>query len=86
MRRAGFGRHRYRGYRHHKSFSPWYEMRCWFRAGRRKLWYRWQQRHMLSHITEKLDNQYYPQFCRSTTTARLFITARIKTCVTILKP
>ena len=54
-----FGRHRYRGYRHHKSFSPWYEMRCWFRAGRRKLWYRWQQRNMLSHITGTLDNEYY---------------------------
>lgn len=54
-----FGRHRYRGYRHHKSFSPWYEMRCWVRAGRRKLWYRWKQRHMLSHITETLDNAYY---------------------------
>lgn len=57
---AGYlGRHRYLDYRHHKAFSPWYEMRCWFRAGRRKLWYRWQQRHMLSHITETLDNQYY---------------------------
>ncbi|MGS0639435.1 capsular polysaccharide export protein, LipB/KpsS family, partial [Citrobacter sp. VF227] len=50
---AGYlGRHRYPGYRHHKPFSPGYEMRCWFRAGRRKLWYRWRQRHMLSHITE----------------------------------
>lgn len=57
-----FGRHRYRGYRHHKSFSPWYEMRCWVRAGRRKLWYRWKQRHMLSHITETLDNAYYGDF------------------------
>ncbi|WP_313083598.1 capsular biosynthesis protein [Atlantibacter sp.] len=54
-----FGRRRYPGYRHHKSFSPWYEMRCWIRAGRRKLWYRWQQRNMLSHITGELDNQYY---------------------------
>jgi len=54
-----FGRHRYRGYRHHKSFSPWYELGCWIRAGRRKLWYRWQQRHMLHHITSNLDNKYY---------------------------
>lgn len=53
------GRHRYRGYRHHKSFSPWYEMRCWFCAGCRKVMYRWQQRHMLGHITGTLDNQYY---------------------------
>jgi capsular polysaccharide export protein len=54
-----FGRHRYRGYRHHKSFSPWHEMRCWFRAGWHKVMYRWQQRHMLNHITGTLDNQYY---------------------------
>lgn len=54
-----FGRHHYRDYRHHKSFSPWYEMRCWFRAGWRKVMYRWQQRHMLSYITCSLNNQYY---------------------------
>lgn len=46
-------------YRHHKSFSPWYEMRCWIRAWRRKYWYTFSERHVLPRLQNQLDNRYY---------------------------
>lgn len=52
-------RHRYEAYRHHKSFSPWYEARCWLRAGWRKQWYRVQQRGIVQQLSGNLSQRYY---------------------------
>lgn len=54
-----FHQKQYPHYRHHKSFSPWYEMRCWIRAWRRKHWYAFSERHMLPRLQNQLDNRYY---------------------------
>ncbi|MDU3914251.1 capsular biosynthesis protein [Kluyvera ascorbata] len=54
-----FHQKQYPHYRHHKSFSPWYEMRCWIRAWRRKHWYAFRERHVLSRLQNQLDNRYY---------------------------
>lgn len=54
-----FHQKQYPHYRHHKSFSPWYEMRCWIRAWRRKHWYAFSERHVLSRLQNQLDNRFY---------------------------
>ncbi|MBW9462920.1 capsular biosynthesis protein [Kluyvera sp. EC_51] len=54
-----FHQKQYPHYRHHKSFSPWYEMRCWIRAWRRKHWYAFSERHMLPRLQNQLDNRFY---------------------------
>lgn len=46
-------------YKHHKSFSPWYEARCWFRAAWRKQWYRFKQRKALPRLQKELNQKYY---------------------------
>ncbi|WP_312982845.1 capsular biosynthesis protein [Atlantibacter sp.] len=46
-------------YRHHKSFSPIYEARCWIRAWYRKKWYALLQHKRLNYLTNNLDNQYF---------------------------
>ena len=46
-------------YRHHKSFSPWYESKCWIRAGWRKLWYRFKERHAMSLLETELNQRYF---------------------------
>ncbi|AYA08368.1 capsular biosynthesis protein [Rahnella aquatilis] len=46
-------------YRHHKSFSPWYEARCWARAAWRKKRYAFQQRNVLQQLQTRLDQRYY---------------------------
>lgn len=46
-------------YRHHKVFSPWYESKCWIRAGWRKLWYRFKERHVMRLLETKLDQRYF---------------------------
>lgn len=46
-------------YRHHKSFSPLYEARCWTRAWWRKQWYGLKQRHILDKLQTALDGRYY---------------------------
>ncbi|CAM3807845.1 capsular biosynthesis protein [Rouxiella silvae] len=46
-------------YRHHKSFSPWYEAQCWARAAWRKQWYAMLQRKVLPQLQTELDQQYY---------------------------
>ncbi|ORM66528.1 capsular biosynthesis protein [Pantoea rodasii] len=52
-------RHEFHQYRHHKSFSPWYEAQCWVRAYWRKQWYGWRQRNVLSHLQNSLDQRYF---------------------------
>lgn len=52
-------RRSYPNYKHHKSFSPWYEMRCWIRAWRRKHWYAFKERHVLTRLQTQLDNRFY---------------------------
>ncbi|MGL5007906.1 MAG: capsule biosynthesis protein [Plesiomonas sp.] len=52
-------RAQYPHYKHHKSFSIPYELRCWVRAGFRKYWYQYKQRKMLGHLLEQHDNNYY---------------------------
>lgn len=54
-----FHQKQYPHYRHHKSFSPWYEMRCWIRAWRRKHWYAFSERHVLPRLQNQLDNRFY---------------------------
>ncbi|MGB7800497.1 capsule biosynthesis protein [Buttiauxella sp.] len=54
-----YSRREFPRYRHHKSFSPWYEARCWFRAGWRKKWYAWKQRGVLNTLQTSLDKRYY---------------------------
>lgn len=54
-----FNQKQYPHYRHHKSFSPWYEMRCWIRAWRRKHWYAFRERHVLPRLQNQLDNRFY---------------------------
>ena len=54
-----FYRHQFPQYRHHKSFSPWYEARCWIRAAARKQWYRFLQRKVLSQLQGELDQRYH---------------------------
>ncbi len=54
-----FYRHHYPNYKHHKSFSPWYEARCWIRAVWRKKYYAIQQRKVLSRLQTELDQRYY---------------------------
>ncbi|MEG3132034.1 capsular biosynthesis protein [Rouxiella sp. T17] len=46
-------------YRHHKSFSPWYEARCWVRAAWRKKVYAIRQRKVLPLLKSSLDQRYY---------------------------
>ncbi|HGH3372020.1 TPA: capsule biosynthesis protein [Kluyvera cryocrescens] len=46
-------------YRHHKVFSPWYEAKCWIRAGWRKQWYRYKERHVMGRLQTTLDQQYF---------------------------
>ena len=46
-------------YRHHKVFSPWYEGKCWIRAGWRKQWYRYKERHVMELLKTKLDKRYF---------------------------
>lgn len=50
---------KYPHYQHHKSFSPWYEARCWFRAGWRKVWYKYQQRNVLGALQTTFSERYY---------------------------
>ena len=52
-------RHEFARYRHHKSFSPWYEAKCWVRAWWRKQWYGWKQRGVLETLQTTLDQRYY---------------------------
>lgn len=56
---AWYHRRSYPNYKHHKSFSPWYEMRCWMRAWRRKHWYAFKERHVLTRLQTQLDNRFY---------------------------
>lgn len=56
---AWYHRRSYPNYKHHKSFSPWYEMRCWIRAWRRKHWYGFKERHVLTRLQTQLDNRFY---------------------------
>lgn len=46
-------------YRHHKCFSPWYEARCWWRAGWRKILYRLLQKKTLHRLCHALSQHYY---------------------------
>lgn len=46
-------------YRHHKVFSPWYEGKCWIRAGWRKQWYRYKERHVMDLLRTSLDKRYF---------------------------
>lgn len=46
-------------YKHHKSFSPLYEARCWIRAWYRKKWYALLQYNRLNYLTNNLDNHYF---------------------------
>ncbi|WP_024553375.1 capsule biosynthesis protein [Franconibacter helveticus 513] len=46
-------------YQHHKCFSPWYEARCWWRAGWRKQWYRLLERKVLDKLRNELSQHYY---------------------------
>lgn len=46
-------------YRHHKVFSPWYEAKCWIRAGWRKQWYRYKERHVMTLLKTTLDKRYF---------------------------
>ena len=69
-------RHEFPRYRHHKSFSPWYEARCWVRAYWRKQLYKVTQRKVLPRLMNEL--------CRCITIARFVTTAIITMCVTIL--
>lgn len=52
-------RHDFPKYRHHKSFSPWYEARCWTRAAWRKKLYAFRQRNVLQQLQTDLDQRYY---------------------------
>jgi len=52
-------RDRFPLYQHHKVFSPWYEGKCWIRAGWRKQWYRYKERHVLKQLETKLDRRYF---------------------------
>ncbi|WP_345829848.1 capsular biosynthesis protein [Pantoea sp. BRR-3P] len=54
-----FYRHEFKNYRHHKSFSPWYEAQCWVRAYWRKQWYGWRQRNVLSQLQSSLDQRFF---------------------------
>lgn len=46
-------------YQHHKSFSPWYEARCWIRAAWRKKLYAFEQRNVLGQLQTELNQRYY---------------------------
>lgn len=52
-------RHQFPNYRHHKSFSPWYEARCWARALWRKIWYGLKQYKVLAKLRTSLNQRYY---------------------------
>jgi capsular polysaccharide export protein len=52
-------RHDFPKYRHHKSFSPWYEARCWTRAAWRKKLYAFRQRNVLQQLQTDLDQRYF---------------------------
>jgi capsular polysaccharide export protein len=52
-------RQEFENYRHHKSFSPWYEAKCWVRAWWRKHWYGYKQRNVLQTLQTTLDQRYY---------------------------
>lgn len=52
-------RYEFANYRHHKSFSPWYEAGCWARAWWRKHWYSFRQRKVLGKLQSTLDQRYY---------------------------
>lgn len=52
-------RHEFPKYKHHKSFSPWYEARCWIRAVWRKKLYAIRQRKVLSRLQTDLDQRYF---------------------------
>lgn len=52
-------RHEFMHYRHHKSFSPWYEAKCWVRAWWRKQWYGWKQRGVMETLQRTFDQRYY---------------------------
>lgn len=54
-----FYRHEFPQYRHHKSFSPLYEARCWARAAVRKQGYRFLQRKVLPQLQGELDQRYH---------------------------
>ncbi|MCZ5435883.1 capsular biosynthesis protein, partial [Escherichia coli] len=47
-------RHEFPRYRHLKSFSPWYEARCWVRAYWRKQLYKVTQRKVLPRLMNEL--------------------------------
>lgn len=51
-------RHEFGRYRHHKSFSPWYEAKCWARAGWRRAWYGYRQRNVLNMLKTTLSQRY----------------------------
>lgn len=42
-----------------KVFSPWYEGKCWIRAGWRKQWYRYKERHIMEQLQTELDQRYF---------------------------
>ncbi|MGK9173857.1 capsular biosynthesis protein [Yokenella regensburgei] len=52
-------RHEFAKYRHHKSFSPWYEGKCWIRASWRKYWYGFKERNVIDTLRTTLDQRYY---------------------------
>lgn len=54
-----YHREQFPQYRHHKVFSPWYEGKCWIRAGWRKQWYRYKERHVMGMLKSKLDKRYF---------------------------
>jgi len=54
-----YSRNEFQSYRHHKSFSPWYEARCWMRAAWRKKVYAYRQRNILPLLKTSLDQRYY---------------------------
>lgn len=54
-----YSRHEFANYRHHKSLSPWYEARCWFRAGWRKQLYRILQNGITQRLKTTLSQRYY---------------------------
>jgi len=49
----------FRHYRHHRSFSPFYEAYCWWRAARRHYMYKLTERRMLPRLLQKYDGNYF---------------------------